>query len=76
MKRFATALLLIATASSAYAYSPHCKPDKKLAGAALTSFMKKCATDKCTAHAAKKKYSGAAQTSYIKKCISDAIGKQ
>ena len=74
MKRIVLALMLTAIAGSASAYSPHCKPEKKLAGAALTSFMQKCATDKCTAHAAKKKYSGAAKTSYIKKCVSDTVG--
>ena len=75
MKRIVLALMLTAIASSAYAYSPRCKPNKKLAGAALTSFMKKCATDKCSAHATKKKYSGAAATSYVKKCVSDATAK-
>lgn len=75
MKRIALALMLTAIASSAYAYSPRCKPDKKLSGAALTSFMKKCATDKCTAHADEKKYSGAARTSFIKKCVSDTLAQ-
>ncbi|MHB8886590.1 hypothetical protein [Methylovirgula sp. HY1] len=74
MKRIVLALMLTAIASSAYAYSPRCKPEKKLSGAALTSFMKKCATDKCTAHATEKKYHGAAKASYIKKCVSDTVG--
>lgn len=50
---------------------------KKLAGAALTSFMKKCETDagkKCDASAAEKKLAGAAKTSFTKKCVSDAVG--
>ena len=51
--------------------------DKKLAGAAKTSFMKKCETDakaSCDATAADKKLAGAAKTSFTKKCVSDAIG--
>jgi len=50
---------------------------KKLAGAALTSFMKKCEEDAATAcdtHAADKKLSGAAKTSFTKKCVKDAAG--
>ncbi len=50
---------------------------KKLAGAAQTSFMKKCqkdATATCTATATSKKLSGAARTSFTKKCVSDAVG--
>ncbi|CAM5770536.1 hypothetical protein LMIY3S_03206 [Labrys miyagiensis] len=51
--------------------------DKKLAGAALTSFSKKCAKDAasaCEAQAAGKKLAGAAKTSFVKKCTSDAVG--
>lgn len=51
--------------------------EKKLAGAAKTSFMKKCETDavaKCDAAAAEKKLAGAAKTSFTKKCVSDAVG--
>ena len=72
-----TAALLVA-GSSAYAKS--CKVEvgnKKLAGAAMTSFMKKCQTDAtaaCDKSAAEKKLAGAAKTSFTKKCISDAVG--
>jgi hypothetical protein len=52
--------------------------DKKLAGAAKTSFMKKCdadaATD-CDKQAADKKLAGAAKTSFTKKCVADATGE-
>jgi hypothetical protein len=51
--------------------------DKKLAGAAATSFMKKCEADAaktCDATAADKKLFGAAKTSFTKKCVSDAVG--
>ena len=51
--------------------------EKKLAGAALNSFMKKCETDAtkaCETTATEKKLGGAAKTSFTKKCISDAVG--
>jgi hypothetical protein len=50
--------------------------EKKLAGAAKTSFLKKCVADagpaSCDAQAAEKKLSGAAKTSFVKKCTADA----
>ena len=51
--------------------------DKKLAGAAMTSFMTKCQKDAaatCDTAAASKKLAGAAKTSFTKKCVSDAVG--
>lgn len=51
--------------------------DKKLAGAALTSFMTKCEKDAktaCDTQAADKKLSGAAKDSFTKKCVKDAVG--
>jgi len=51
--------------------------DKKLAGAALTSFMKKCesdATAACDTAAADKRLAGAAKASFTKKCVADAVG--
>jgi hypothetical protein len=51
--------------------------DKKLAGAAKTSFTKKCAADasaSCDKQAADKKLAGAAKTSFTKKCVADATG--
>jgi hypothetical protein len=50
---------------------------KKLAGAAQTSFMKKCQADAakaCDAAAADKKLAGAAKSSFTKKCVSDRVG--
>jgi len=52
--------------------------DKKLAGAAKTSFMTKCEKDAkaaCDSQAADKKLAGAAKTSFTKKCVSDATGE-
>ncbi len=51
--------------------------DKKLAGAAKTSFLTKCgkdATAACDQQAADKKLAGAAKTSFTKKCVKDATG--
>lgn len=51
--------------------------EKKLHGAALTSFMNKCkkdATASCNADAKSKKLAGAAKTSFTKKCMTDAVG--
>ena len=56
---------------------------KKLAGAAKTSFLKKCEADAgaadanagsaaCDAKADEKKLAGAARTSFVKKCVADA----
>ena len=53
--------------------------EKKLAGAAKTSFMKKCDKDSagssahmaCEKSAVDKKLAGAAKTSHIKKCEAD-----
>ena len=78
MKRIAIAIVLTMAATSAHADS--CKAsasEKKLAGAALTSFMKKCESDAkkaCDTQATEKKLHGAAQTSFTKKCVSDAVG--
>ena len=51
--------------------------EKKLAGAALNSFMKKCTRDAaaagCSVAAEEKKLKGAAKASFTKKCVKDAI---
>ncbi len=54
--------------------------EKKLAGAAKTSFIKKCERETkggdagaaCEAKAAEKKLAGAAKSSFVKKCVADA----
>jgi len=72
------ATFALATAGSAHAAA--CKVEasnKKLAGAALTSFMGKCEKDAqatCDQSAADKKLAGAAKTSHVKKCLGDAVG--
>ena len=50
---------------------------KKLAGAALTSFMGKCereAQDACDTKAGAQKLAGAAKNSFTKKCLTEAVG--
>ena len=51
--------------------------EKKLAGAAKNSFLKKCEKDaaaKCDLAAKDKKLAGAAKSSFSKKCVKDAVG--
>jgi hypothetical protein len=78
MKTIAIVIASFCLATAAMADS--CKDQaasKKLAGAALTSFMAKCTKDaqtSCDSQAAEKKLAGAAKTSFTKKCVSDATG--
>jgi hypothetical protein len=72
--------VLALTGSAAFAQSTTCKAqaaEKKLSGAALTSFTKKCQSDAkaaCDVSANEKKLAGAAKSSFTKKCVSDALG--
>ena len=72
--------ILPAAAQTAAPATTTCKSqatDKKLAGAALKSFMTKCEKDSkatCDTSAMDKKLSGAARTSFTKKCVTDAVG--
>ena len=81
MKKFvATAALMFAFSGAAWAEDVSCKAQadgKKLAGAALTSFMKKCesdATAACDLDSKAKKLAGAALTAHMKKCVTDKTG--
>ena len=68
--------------TAAFAANPACDAqaaEKKLSGAAKTSFVKKCekdaaeaATKTCEGQAVDKKLAGAAKTSFVKKCVTDA----
>ena len=68
--------------TAAFAANPACDAqatEKKLSGAAKTSFVKKCekdaaeaATKTCEGQAADKKLAGAAKNSFVKKCVTDA----
>jgi hypothetical protein len=80
MKTLIVAATLILLGTGAYAQPPTCKAqaaDKKLTGAALNSFMKKCEGDakkSCDADSKAKKLSGAAKSSHMKKCVDEAVG--
>ena len=78
---FVIAALALTASNVAWAANAACEAqatEKKLAGAAKTSFVKKCETDAtstmaaCDAKAAEKKLAGAAKTSFTKKCMADA----
>ncbi|HEY8125204.1 MAG TPA: PsiF family protein [Methylocystis sp.] len=87
--RTLTAVVYVASvlvSAAAFAETTPAVPDcaakateKKLHGAALKSFMKKCdrdaAASACDAAAAEKKLAGAARTSFTKKCVRDAAAK-
>jgi len=85
MKKLIIAVLVTLFAANAALAADDCvakAADKKLAGAAKNSFMKKCEADAkapakapasaCEARAAEKKLAGAAKNSFIKKCEKDA----
>ena len=79
--RTCLALLIAASFSfNALAAEPSCQAvaaEKKLAGAAKNSFLKKCEADaqaKCDQSVADKKLAGAAKNSHLKKCMADAVG--
>lgn len=75
---FAVALMIVGSHTAfADATCDARAKEKKLAGAALTSFMTKCEKDsgeKCSADAKVKNLHGAAETSFTKKCVKDAVG--
>jgi hypothetical protein len=78
MRRALALILSLSFAGAAFAEGPTCAAtaaEKKLAGAAKTSFMKKCQADakaSCEAQATEKKLAGAAKASFTKKCVKDA----
>ena len=80
MTRILLACVLAFYALDANAADPSCTSqatEKKLAGAAKTSFMNKCERDAkatCEAAAGEKKLAGAAKTSFTNKCVKDAVG--
>ena len=80
VKQLALLLMSTALATAAMAQGPTCNAsaaEKKLAGAARTSFLEKCEKDAraaCEAASKEKKLSGAAKTSFETKCVKDAVG--
>ena len=86
MKKLLTCLFLGFTLTSISYATEECAAkaaEKKLAGAAKNSFMKKCIADSqpasnpaCDAKAKEKKLAGAAKNSFLKKCNADAMKPQ
>jgi hypothetical protein len=80
MRRLFITAMICTFAGIGTAQAASCKAtatEKKLAGAALASFMKKCKADaakSCDTQAMEKKLAGAAKASFTKKCVSDASG--
>ena len=77
MKKLTLVLALCSMSGPAFATCKSDAADKKLAGAALKSFMTKCerdATTTCETDSKDKKLAGAAKTSHMKKCVGDAVG--
>ena len=81
MKRIFMAAIIATFAAGAAFAQESCetkavgKDGKALAGAAKTSFMKKCMAESCATRAVSadgKKLAGAAKTSFMKKCESGA----
>jgi hypothetical protein len=80
MRHLMVAACALALMCAAYAQSGTCTgsaAEKKLAGAALKSFMTKCEGDAkkaCAASAEERKLAGAAQKSFTTKCVNDKVG--
>jgi hypothetical protein len=79
MKRMVLAAAIVLLANGpAWATCKSEAATKKLAGAALNSFLTKCESDaktKCDADSAQRKLAGAAKDSHTKKCVADAVGQ-
>lgn len=75
MKKLAALLLVACSWTFAHAADSACQvaaKEKKLHGAAASSFVKKCEADakaKCEIAATEKKLTGAAKNSNVKKCV-------
>jgi hypothetical protein len=86
MKKIAIAAALCLLAGTTFAQAESCKASAKskdgkpLAGAALTSYIKKCEADAASACEKKavskdgKPLAGAAKSSFVKKCVTETAG--
>lgn len=80
MRGLATALVLAFVSGAAMAAETSCAAqatEKKIYGAAKTSFMTKCERDMkaaCDTQATEKHLHGAAKTSFTNKCVKDSVG--
>jgi hypothetical protein len=74
----ASCLSLLTAQANAASCTDQAK-EKKLAGAAANSFMKKCEADTkatCETSAKDKKLAGAAKDTHVKKCVGEAVGSK
>ncbi len=80
MKKLILSLVVMGFIGGVQAQQASCTAtaaEKKLAGAAKASFLKKCEKDAkaaCEIDDMSKKLNGAAKQSHIKKCVKDAVG--
>ena len=77
MKKLTLIIALTFIAGPAFATCKSDAADKKLAGAAMKSFMTKCEKDAkaaCAKSSMDAKLAGAAKTSHEKKCMTDTVG--
>ena len=77
MKKLAVAVALCVLSGPAFATCKSEAASKKLAGAALNSFMTKCENDAksaCKTESDKMNLHGAAATSHSNKCVKDKVG--
>jgi hypothetical protein len=80
MRALLLPVLGVVLATAGYAQPTDCRTaaaEKKLAGAALASFMKKCERDAqsaCRLYASDQKLTGAARSSFTAKCVRDKVG--
>jgi hypothetical protein len=76
VKKFIATLSAMILCMPAFATDNACMSqaaEKKLAGAAQTSFIRKCVVDGCEATSLEKKLAGAAKSSFTKKCVADGL---
>ncbi|OZA21726.1 MAG: hypothetical protein B7X93_13590 [Hydrogenophilales bacterium 17-61-9] len=76
MKKLIALLATLILSSPAFAADNACMTqaaEKKLSGAAQTSFVRKCVVDGCEATSQEKKLAGAAKNSFTKKCLADGL---
>ncbi|MEQ1661897.1 MAG: hypothetical protein ABL877_04300 [Thiobacillus sp.] len=70
---FLGAMLLSSTVFAADNACMSQAAEKKLSGAAQTSFVRKCVVDGCEATSQEKKLAGAAKNSFTTKCVADGL---
>jgi hypothetical protein len=76
VKKLIALLSALILSSPAFAADNACMAqaaEKKLSGAAQTSFIRKCVVDGCESTSLEKKLAGAAKNSFTTKCVADGL---